>query len=201
MSGTLVNVALDGNRVIKFTPDDVYGTPKFDIGPAIINDDSMKDSRDYYAGSGAGEYTVKFRIKPVEAKDTSLHFMPTLRSFDWNVTPLIRLADVNEHVIIDGDGWTEVEKKFTVTNELLNELKKAYDSGNEDAYRLYLRLDGSGNFAFNNGLFAYYIDDFTITCDSDPVDSGDVMPIAMAAALISAAGAAAYITLKKREQF
>ena len=119
MNGTVENVVLDGNHVIKLTPNAAdkggeYATPQFDIGPAII-----KDSANGYDGYGTGKYIVSFKFKAENALSADKYFSPTVCCGVWNKINIAVTTDsehTNYAIMKSGSDWTTVTATFTVTD-------------------------------------------------------------------------------------
>ncbi len=196
-NGTLTNEKIDGSNVIHFVPkaNDYYSSVVFDLGASIVNDPANG-----YNGGGAKEYTVSFRIKS-DDKNKSGAFTLSLVSYSGAAWDKFKAYSQEKTAVKVTPDWTEYTYTFDITNEMLDAIK-----GNKDAYKIGIRLDGSGKvldhqYVDGGNWLGYYIDDVKISYDGMPKDTGDALCVPALAVLITSCVAVAVVAVfKKKEQ-
>ncbi len=155
---------VDGNKCIKFSPDNSYSSVGFDLSPYIVKDSSMVSLGWCYDGFGAGYYTVSFRIKAIGLEEGKTRVMAlglvgnTLNNKVAYLNP-ISASGLEREI---SNEWTTVSSTFAVDDTFLSQAAKI-----NGKYNITLRVDGNKRGygdSLNNTFapFDYYIDDLTI---------------------------------------
>ncbi len=156
-----------GHSVKYSSPASKYGSIAYVLGGKVIN-----DRANGYNGGGAGTYIVTFDAKANKpAKFSAIlnsgqHLNPSqiATAIGGNASDYVNTWTGGAQIALT-EAWNSYTVRVTIPQIYLDTLKALFDAGKEDAYKLFLRFDGStaGN-AYNLDDLStdYYVDNVAI---------------------------------------